>query len=57
MKAVIYLGKGAVEVRKLDLPEVGDDDVLVQNLYIREYLKQEGPLYCYNQLCHVSFTD
>lgn len=33
MKAGIYLGKEAVEIRELDLPEVGDDDVLVQNLY------------------------
>ena len=33
MKAGIYLGKEAVEIRELELPEVGDDDVLVQNLY------------------------
>lgn len=33
MKAGIYLGKEAVEIRELDLPEVGDDDVLVQNIY------------------------
>ena len=33
MKAGIYLGKEAVEIRNLDLPEVGADDVLVQNLY------------------------
>lgn len=33
MKAGIYLGKEAVEIRQLTLPEVGDDDVLVQNLY------------------------
>lgn len=33
MKAGIYLGKNAVEIRELDLPKVGDDDVLVQNLY------------------------
>ena len=33
MKAGIYLGKEAVEIRELELPEVGNDDVLVQNLY------------------------
>jgi len=33
MKAGIYLGKETVEVRELALPEVGDDDVLVQNIY------------------------
>lgn len=33
MKAGIYLGKEAIEIRELDLPEVGNDDVLVQNLY------------------------
>ena len=33
MKAGIYLGKEQVEIRELALPEVGDDDVLVQNLY------------------------
>ena len=33
MKAGIYLGKEAVEVWELDLPEVGENDVLVQNLY------------------------
>lgn len=33
MKAGIYLGKETVEIRELDLPKVGDDDVLVQNLY------------------------
>ena len=33
MKAGIYFGKEAVEVRELELPEVGEDDVLVQNLY------------------------
>lgn len=33
MKAGIYLGKEAVEIRELDLPEVGDHDVLVQNIY------------------------
>lgn len=33
MKAAIYLGKEKIELRELALPEVGDDDVLVQNLY------------------------
>lgn len=33
MKAGIYLGKETIEIRELDLPEVGDSDVLVQNLY------------------------
>lgn len=33
MKAGIYLGKEAVKIWNLDLPEVGDDDVLVQNIY------------------------
>lgn len=33
MKAGIYLGKEQVEIRELPLPEVGDNDVLVQNLY------------------------
>ncbi len=33
MKAGIYLGKEQVELRELPMPEVGDDDVLIQNLY------------------------
>ena len=33
MKAGIYLEKEQVEIRELPLPEVGDNDVLVQNLY------------------------
>ena len=33
MKAGIYLGQEAIELRELPLPEVGDNDVLVQNLY------------------------
>lgn len=33
MKAGIYLGQEQVELRELPLPEVGDHDVLVQNLY------------------------
>ncbi|MGM9619730.1 MAG: zinc-binding dehydrogenase [Oscillospiraceae bacterium] len=33
MKAGIYLGKEEIEIRELELPDVGDNDVLVQNLY------------------------
>ena len=33
MKAGIYLGKEQVEIRELSLPEVGDNDVLVRNIY------------------------
>ena len=33
MKAGIYLGKEQIEIQELPLPEVGDKDVLVQNLY------------------------
>lgn len=33
MKAGIYLGKEQIEIRELPMPEVGDDDVLIQNLY------------------------
>lgn len=33
MKAAIYLGKEQIELRELPLPSVGDDDVLVKNIY------------------------
>ena len=33
MKAGIYLGKEKIEVRDIPMPEVGDNDVLIQNLY------------------------
>lgn len=33
MKAGIYLGQEHIELRDLPLPEAGDNDVLVQNLY------------------------
>ena len=33
MKAGIYLGKEQIEIRELPMPEVGDNDVLVQNIY------------------------
>ena len=33
MKAGFYLGKEQVEIQDPPLPEVGDNDVLVQNLY------------------------
>ena len=33
MKSGIYLGKEKVEIREIPLPEVGDNDVLVRNIY------------------------
>lgn len=33
MKAAIYLGKENIEIREIDIPEVGDDDVLIENIY------------------------
>lgn len=33
MKAGIYLGKEKIELRELPMPEVGDNDVLIQNVY------------------------
>lgn len=33
MKAGIYLGKEKIEIRELPMPEVGDHDVLIQNIY------------------------
>lgn len=33
MRAGIYMGKEKVEIREVPMPEVGDDDVLIQNLY------------------------
>ena len=33
MKAGIYLGKEQIELRELPIPEVGDEDVLVENIY------------------------
>lgn len=33
MKAAIYLGKEQVEVRELPLPECGENDVLIKNIY------------------------
>lgn len=33
MKAAIYLGKENIEIREMPIPEVGCNDVLVQNLY------------------------
>ena len=33
MKSGIYLEKNKLKFRELPLPEVGDNDVLVQNLY------------------------
>lgn len=33
MKAAIYMGKENVEVRELPMPECGDNDVVIQNIY------------------------
>lgn len=33
MKSAIYLGKEAIEIANVPLPEVGANDVLIQNLY------------------------
>ena len=33
MKSAIYLGKENVEVREVPVPEIGDNDVLIQNIY------------------------
>lgn len=33
MKAAIYMGKENVEVRELPVPECGERDVLIQNIY------------------------
>lgn len=33
MKSAIYLGQKSVEVRTVPTPEIGDNDVLIQNIY------------------------
>lgn len=33
MKAAIYCGKENIVIRELPLPEVGEEDVLIQNIY------------------------
>lgn len=33
MKAAVYLGKETIEIRELPVPECGDNDVIIQNLY------------------------
>ena len=33
MKAGIYLGKENIEIREVDIPQVGDNDVLIKNIY------------------------
>lgn len=33
MKAGIYLGKENIEIRDIPLPQVGDNDVLIKNIY------------------------
>lgn len=33
MKAAIYMGKESVEIRELPMPECGDNDVIIKNIY------------------------
>lgn len=33
MKAGIYLGKESIEIRDIEIPQIGDDDVLLKNIY------------------------
>lgn len=33
MKAGIYLGKEKIEIREIPLPQISENDVLIQNLY------------------------
>ena len=33
MKSAIYLGQKNIEVREVPMPEIGDNDVLIQNIY------------------------
>lgn len=33
MKAAIYMGKENIEVRDLPMPECGDNDVIIKNIY------------------------
>lgn len=33
MKSAIYLGKENIEIREVPIPECGDDDVLIKNIY------------------------
>lgn len=33
MKAAVYLGKEHIEIRQLPMPECGDNDVIIENLY------------------------
>lgn len=33
MKAGIYLGKENIEIKELPIPEVGDNDVVIKNIY------------------------
>jgi threonine dehydrogenase-like Zn-dependent dehydrogenase len=33
MKSGIYLGKENIEIRDVDIPQVGDNDVLIKNIY------------------------
>lgn len=49
MKAGIYLGRKNIEVREFDMPEVGENDVLIQSIYssicgtdVAVYIKDTG---------------
>ena len=33
MKSAIYLGKENIEIRSVPLPEIGENDVLIRNIY------------------------
>lgn len=33
MKSAIYLGKEKIEIREVPMPSIGDDDVLIKNVY------------------------
>lgn len=33
MKAAIYMGKESIEIKDIPMPECGDDDVIIQNIY------------------------
>lgn len=33
MKAGIYLGQKNIEIKNIDIPQVGDNDVLIKNIY------------------------
>ena len=33
MKAAIYMGKESVEIQELPMPECGENDVIIKNIY------------------------